>query len=322
MLAGLYYTYNGAFGREHRSVLYGKLMSLGGEDAHAHDQAFYALRRNIHRLEKGLIMRPRRNVFAKTYIGETVAAYVRQASNGNCDAATYGWASDVLHSYFEAVPTGADDVVDQAREAFASCQEQGSLPRGRRYPYHRDTSPLPVDLEGLMQLAHRRRSVRWYLPEPVPREIIDNAIRVALYSPSACNRQPFEFRVYDDPKLVQKIGALPAGSAGFNHNFPAIVVLVGLLRAFPADRDRHVIYVDGGLAAMAFQFGLEVQGVSSCCINWPNIEDREQRMEQALSLAPDERPIMLISLGYPDPDGLVPYSQKKPLDAIRSYNRT
>lgn len=30
------------------------------------------LRRNIHRLEKGIIMQPRRDVFARDYIGETI----------------------------------------------------------------------------------------------------------------------------------------------------------------------------------------------------------------------------------------------------------
>ena len=35
----------------------------------------------------------------------------------------------------------------------------------------------------------------------VPREGIDQAMRAAAQSPSACNRQPFEFRVFDDPVL-------------------------------------------------------------------------------------------------------------------------
>jgi hypothetical protein len=29
---------------------------------------------------------------------------------------------------------------------------------------------------------------------------------------------------------------------------------------------------------------------------------------------------MLISCGYPDPNGFVPYSEKKPLTEIRRYN--
>jgi nitroreductase len=97
-------------------------------------------------------------------------------------------------------------------------------------------------------------------------------------------------------------------------------VLVGRLRAYFDPRDRHVIYIDASLAAMAFQFALEVQGVGSCCINWPDVRDREQKIGQLLGLAPDERVIMLISFGYPDPTGLVPYSQKKSLDELRRYN--
>jgi len=44
-------------------------------------------------------------------------------------------------------------------------------------------------------------------------------------------------------------------------------------------------------------------------------------MRKALSLAVDDRPVMLIALGYPDPEGMVPFSQKKSLDELRSYNR-
>jgi nitroreductase len=44
-------------------------------------------------------------------------------------------------------------------------------------------------------------------------------------------------------------------------------------------------------------------------------------MVAALKLQPDERPVMLISFGYPDAEGLVPFSQKKSLDELRSFNR-
>jgi nitroreductase len=72
------------------------------------------------------------------------------------------------------------------------------------------------------------------------------------------------------------------GTSGFYENFPCVVVLIGKVRAFPFERDRHVIYFDASLAAMAFQFALEVQGVSSCCINWPDIPERERMMAQTL----------------------------------------
>jgi hypothetical protein len=43
------------------------------------------LRRNTHRLEKGLIMRPRRAVFGANYIGETVTIFRRASEVATFD---------------------------------------------------------------------------------------------------------------------------------------------------------------------------------------------------------------------------------------------
>jgi hypothetical protein len=56
-------------------------------------------------------------------------------------------------------------------------------------------------------------------------------------------------------------------------------------------------------------------------INWPDFEPLERKMQKLLHLTVDERPIMLMAIGYADSDSMVAYSQKKPLDNIRSYNR-
>lgn len=323
-LADLYYCVNGAFRREHRAVLKGKLLHL--EDMHRADDtgAEYTLRRNTHRLEKGLIMRPRRPVFAADYIGETVDVYAGLAKASDPDInPLMCWASDVLAEYFSVV--AEDPRIEPHRATFQSiappqrsCGQTGSAETF--VPYARETAPLKIDYEAMHQLAYRRRSVRWYQDKPVPRESIDRAIEVAKLSPSACNRQPFSFRIFDDPEKAREIGAIPMGTVGFSQNFPCLIVIVGDLRAYYSERDRHVIYIDAGLAAMALQFALEVQGISSCCINFPDIEPRERMMAGALGLTVNQRPIMCMSLGYPDPTGQVPYSQKKSLDEIRSYN--
>jgi hypothetical protein len=43
-------------------------------------------------------------------------------------------------------------------------------------------------------------------------------------------------------------------------------------------------------------------------------------MAETLKLDADERPIMLIAVGYPDPEGMVAYSQKKPIDVLCKFN--
>ncbi len=92
------------------------------------------------------------------------------------------------------------------------------------------------------------------------------------------------------------------------------------MRNYFDERDRHLIYIDSSLAAMSLVFAAEVQGLSTCCINWPDVEDKEQWMAELLKLDQDERPIMCMALGYPDPDGLVAFSQKKTVEQLRQYN--
>lgn len=320
-LSNVYYCVSRRFEREHHAVLTGRLAyakSLSGGDRRGH---VYRLRRNTHRLEKGLIMRPRREVFARDYLAETIDSFIALYTETAEKDELYSWSSSVLGSYFEAVLPGADATADRCRERFLKATQPAELTLTHS-PFERDTAPLDTTIEGLLELAKRRRSVRWYDQRPVPRELIDKAVVIAGYSPSACNRQPFEFRFFDDPKLIKELAPIPMGTTGFNHQFPMFGVIVGKLHAYPLERDRHVIYIDASLAAMALEFALEVQGIASCSINWPDIPALEKRMGEKLGLSADERVIMCLSLGYPDTKGLVPYSQKKSLDELRSYNRT
>ena len=86
------------------------------------------------------------------------------------------------------------------------------------------------------------------------------------------------------------------GTSGYSYNIPSIVVVVGDLSSYFSERDRHVIYIDASLAAMTFMLTLETMGLSSCPINWPDIEKLERKMKKKLSLKSYERPVMLISV--------------------------
>ena len=319
--SSLYYGLNWrVFGREHRSVLYGKRKYF--QEIKDHKKTQYLLRRNIHRIEKGMVMCPRRDIFATDFIEETVEIYgsVFKASEGNIDEETeLKWAHDVLKEYFNIVDE--HPIINKAKSRFISIQNGNSINNSQYVPYKRNLAlPSPVEYEALLKLSKRRRSVRWYLPKAVPKELIDKAISVAALSPSACNRQPYEFRIFDEPELVKKVASIPMGTAGYYDNIPVIAVIIGKLRAYFSERDRHLIYIDSSLAAMSFMYALETLGLSTCSINWPDIPDKERKIKNLLELEPDERPIMMISLGYPDPDKLVCYSQKKPLSLLRKYN--
>lgn len=307
------------FNREQSAVLRGRRDYYRNKSSYR--TTHVELRRNVHRLEKGLIMQPRRPVFAKDYIEETVEFYVTAAEQtvrrpGTIETAEMDWAYNVLAEFF-AVVDDADPVIARAKAEFVA------------HPYtpvESDTVPYPkrqlsdVTYDQMTALAHQRRSVRWFDGRPAPREAIDQALLVARQAPTACNRLPYEFLVFDDPDMVRTVSGIPFGTAGYGHNIPTIVVVVGKLESYFSPRDRHAPYVDASLASMSFMFALETLGLSSSVINWPDFEPLEQKMQSTLGLGMSDRVIMLIAVGYADPNGKVPYSQKKDLDTFRRYN--
>jgi nitroreductase len=307
------------FNREQAAVLRGRRNYY--RNKHRDRLTHVELRRNVHRLEKGLIMRPRRDVFARDYITETIEFYeeaVRQCSvaPGSMDQSEMDWAHDVLTEYFR-VAVGADETVAAARARFEAAGYPGETTGKIPYPKKHLSD---IDYDSLENLVMQRRSVRWFEEREIPRELIDKALLLGRQAPTACNRLPYEFRVFDDPDMVRTVSAIPFGTAGYSHNIPAIAVVVGKLESYFSPRDRHAIYVDSSLAAMQFMLGLETLGLSSSVINWPDFEPLERKMQKTLGLDLTDRVVMLIAFGYAHPEGLVPFSQKKELDTFRRYN--
>jgi len=310
-LSVLYYScYSSAFRREMQSVLLARKRFY--ESKLGRNPNSFSLRRNVHRLEKGLIMLPRRAVFGEGYIEETIV-FLKICVNAGClSDDELSWTCSVIEKYFSVV-----DMTDHIALALRAYEDI----RGLRVEETFDSGYIPlaysalphssIDFENLKTLCERRHSVRWFEDRLVPPDLIDAAIGVAATAPSACNRQPFKFYVFDDPTRAQEIGAIPMGTAGFSHNFQSVIVVVGDLSAYPFEKDRHIIYIDSGLAVMQLQLALETQGLSSCAINWPDIERHEQRLAKELDLEAFQRPVMLLAVGYPKKDALVPFSAKK-----------
>src|ERR1044071_374678 len=126
VLSGLYYALGSrTYDREHKATLSARARYL--RDVHTGDGNVFLLRRNIHKLEKALIMKPRRELFALAYLGETVTSYAdcvaRLLAGQLRDTDTLEWSRQVLTVYFGAVQK-SHPLVDQAR---AGC----STPRSR-----------------------------------------------------------------------------------------------------------------------------------------------------------------------------------------------
>lgn len=64
---------------------------------------------------------------------------------------------------------------------------------------------MRAEVEGLRDNLSKRRSIRMFSADPVPRDIIENAIRVAGTAPSGANHQPWHFVAISEPETKKKI---------------------------------------------------------------------------------------------------------------------
>uniref|UniRef100_A0A3Q3JSQ0 iodotyrosine deiodinase n=1 Tax=Monopterus albus TaxID=43700 RepID=A0A3Q3JSQ0_MONAL len=77
---------------------------------------------------------------------------------------------------------------------------------------HVPYSPLRYPVETVLKrsqdfytLMNQRRSVRFISPEPVPQEVIDNIIHTAGTAPSGAHTEPWTFVVVSDPEMKHRI---------------------------------------------------------------------------------------------------------------------
>ncbi|MDQ7878366.1 nitroreductase family protein [Microbacterium sp. QXD-8] len=267
-------------------------------------------------IEKGLTMRPRRETFAADYITETLSA--AEFGLRFLEAEEAEWVISVLTEYFAATRNSDSPQIREAHRVFISLETAAPTSRARG-PQPASTPNHPGDIEVLSRIANGRRSVRWFSDEPVDRRAVDRAVGIALESPTACNRSPYRFEIFDEPSDVRRVADLAMGTRGYSHQIKGLVVVVGLLNAFFDERDRHLIYIDSSLAAMSFVLGLESQGIASCIINWPDIPERELKMRRLLQLSAAEKVVMLIAYGHPLEGSLAPYSGKQSVTEARQF---
>lgn len=67
------------------------------------------------------------------------------------------------------------------------------------------------DLPGLARLMRSRRSCRNYTDEPVPKEMLDDLIKLGVTAPSGTNSQKWTFTVLPDRNAVTALGEAVAG---------------------------------------------------------------------------------------------------------------
>jgi len=86
-----------------------------------------------------------------------------------------------------------------------------------------------------------RRSIRQYLDKPVPQDVLRQVLASAMYAPSACNQQPWQFVVIEDRQLLREVSQINS-CAAMTAEAP-VAILVCLLSNRRRKSDGQTAYI-------------------------------------------------------------------------------
>ncbi|MEM7583793.1 MAG: nitroreductase family protein [Acidobacteriota bacterium] len=194
------------------------------------------------------------------------------------------------------------------------------------------------------ELMEARRSVRHFSDRPVPRELIENAIRTASTAPSGAHRQPWRFVVIGDPQIKHQIrvaaeaeerksyeermpdewlqALAPLGvdwRKPFLEVVPWIVVVFQELFGYYDDGSKRKNYYVGesvGIACGLFIASLHQMGLATLT----HTPSPMGFLRDILGRPKNEKPYILFPVGYPAPGAEVPDLRRKSLDEVALWD--
>ncbi|HEX2913385.1 MAG TPA: nitroreductase family protein [Chloroflexia bacterium] len=212
--------------------------------------------------------------------------------------------------------------------------------RFKRLPEERQLENSRHFLETMRQ----RRTVRYFSREPVPYELIENAIATAGTAPSGANQQPWTFAVVSNPELKRRIREVaeaeekesyehrmsqewlealaPLGTDWHKEHLedaPYLIIVFEQaygLRGGPEGQERKVKHYYAqesvGIAVGLLLASLHQAGLATLT----HTPSPMGFLIEILGRPRNERPFVVIPVGYPAPGCTVPDIGKKPLDQI------
>ena len=218
--------------------------------------------------------------------------------------------------------------------------------RHRFLPCHFDKRPDDEMLQrgrSYYEFMNRRRSIRDFSTQPVPRELIELAIRAASSAPSGAHRQPWKFVAVSDPEIKHQIrveaereeqisyaGRMPPDwlealeplgttwEKPYLDTCPWVVAVFAELHGFDEEgskRKNYYVQESVGIACGFFIAALHYMGLHTL----PPTPSPMRFLSEILKRPGNERSYILFPVGYPSSEAVVPDLTRKSLDELSEW---
>lgn len=189
----------------------------------------------------------------------------------------------------------------------------------------------------------RRRTVRDFSDRPVPREIVDDCLRAAGTAPNGANMQPWHFVVVSDPQIKRRIRIeaekeehefyhykapqewLDAlAPLGTNEHKPfleaapyLIVIFAQTYGVLPDGRKVKHYYAQ---ESVGIATGILITAIHHAgLVSLTHTPSPMGFLNDILGRPSNERAFLVLVVGYPAEDAMVPAITKKPLEEIATF---
>ena len=152
------------------------------------------------------------------------------------------------------------------------------------------------------QCIRSRLTVRNFKPDPVPEGVIRRMLQAARWSPSARNRQPWNFVIIQNRDTLDQIGGI-ASSGGFIGDAPLAVAVV-------MDRGGRPEF-DAGRSLQQMELVAWSQGVGGCVAGVRGEEN--DKVKELLGIPEDKDLVTVVAFGYPTEDASSKTKLRKPI---------
>lgn len=190
----------------------------------------------------------------------------------------------------------------------------------------------------------KRRTTRHFSTEPVPRELIELAIKSAGTAPSGAHRQPWRFVAIDDPDLKAQMRAAaeaeeyesyhgrmppewlealaPLGTDEIKAHITdapwVVVIFKESFEKLPDGRRLKNYYVEESVGIASGLFIAAVHHMGLCTLT--HTPSPMNFLSKLLNRPDNEKPYLLMPVGYPAEGAQVPAIRRKPIEAIVQWN--
>lgn len=271
---------------------------------------------HYHVVEKGLTMRDMRYGFGTEKIKKLIHSIDRFVENYKMNDQV-SHAISVLKEYKLKHEEKGIQLDDDVYHGIKNLDEQFSTIEACEQTKISRTDYF--DNKDFYTTAHSRHSLRNYSSESISEEYLENALRLAATTPTACNRQPARTRIVSDSKLKEQVLRLQGGTRGFGHLADKIIVITSSLRMYSKARERNAAYVDGGLYAMSLLYALHYYNIGACIMNNSFDIDVDKKIRRLLEIDESEVFVAMISCGLPPEEFEVAISKKNNIDYTNTF---